>query len=147
MHSAACDNVIPDLIEAKLLDEIQKVKSLTAGAAAVVGKVHNLPEKPKDIEDDGEFHYGVLGPKAASDSGKPSAEARRFIDEKTSADSQRVYRNAIVLAAPSRDGLDVVRNLFISQLSSKSNRSSFRISRGMGAAARVAKKKAAEKPE
>src|SRR5207248_1239813 len=26
MHSAACDNVIPDLIEAKLLDEIQKVK-------------------------------------------------------------------------------------------------------------------------
>jgi Protein of unknown function (DUF499) len=110
MHSAACDNVIPDLVEAKLLDEIQKVKSLTAGAAAVVGKVHNLPEKPKDIEDDGEFHYGVLGPKAASDSGKPSAEARRFIDEKTSADSQRVYRNAIVLAAPSRDGLDVVRN-------------------------------------
>lgn len=110
MHSAACDNVIPDLIEAKLLDEIQKVKSLTAGAAAVVGKVHNLPEKPKDVEDDGEFHYGVLGPRAASDSGKPSAEARRFIDEKTTADSQRVYRNAVVLAAPSRDGLDVVRN-------------------------------------
>jgi hypothetical protein len=110
MHSAACDNVIPEIIEAKLLDEIQKVKSLTAGAAAVVGKVHNLPEKPKDIEDDGEFHYGVLGPKAASDSGKPSAEARRFIDEKTGAESQRVYRNAVVLASPSRDGLDVVRN-------------------------------------
>ena len=67
-------------------------------------------QKPKDIEDDGEFHYGVLGPKAASDSGKPSAEARRFIDEKTGAESQRVYRNAVVLAAPSRDGLDVVRN-------------------------------------
>ena len=30
MHSAACDNVLPDIIEAKLLDEIQKVKSLTA---------------------------------------------------------------------------------------------------------------------
>ena len=99
MHSAACDNVIPEVIEAKLLDEIQKVKSLTAGAAAVVGKVHNLPEKPKDIEDDGDFHYGVLGPKGASDSGKPSAEARRFIDEKTGADSLRVYRNAVVLAS------------------------------------------------
>ena len=82
MHSAACDNVIPEVVEAKMLDEIQKVKSLTAGAGAVVGKVHNLPEKPKDIEDDGEFHYGVLGPKAASDSGKADAEARRFIDEK-----------------------------------------------------------------
>jgi hypothetical protein len=110
MHSAACDNVIPEVVDAKLLDEIQKVKSLTAGAAAVVGKVHNLPEKPKDIEDDGEFHYGVLGPKAASDSGKPSAEARRFIDEKTGPDSPRIFRNAVVLATPSRDGLDVVRN-------------------------------------
>jgi hypothetical protein len=110
MHSSACDNVIPEVVEAKMLDEIQKVKSLTAGAGAVVGKVHNLPEKPKDIEDDGEFHYGVLGPKAASDSGKPSAEARRFIDEKAGADSPRIYRNAVVLAAPSRDGLDVVRN-------------------------------------
>ncbi len=110
MHSAACDNVIPEVVEAKLLDEIQKVKSLTAGAAAVVGKVHNLPEKPKDIEDDGEFHYSVLGPKAASDSGKPSAEARRFIDEKAGGDSPRIYRNAVVLAVPSRDGLDVVRN-------------------------------------
>jgi len=110
MHSAACDNILPDVIEVKLLDEIQRVKSLTAGAAAVVGKVHNLPEKPKDIEDDGDFHYAVLGPKAASDSGKPSAEARRFIDEKTGVASQRVYRNAVVLAAPSRDGLEVVRN-------------------------------------
>lgn len=110
MHSAACASIHDDVIEVKLLDEIQRVKSLTAGAAAAVGKVHNLPEKPKDIEDDGDFHYAVLGPKAASDSGKPSAEARRFIDEKTGADSQRVYRNAVVLAAPSREGLEVVRN-------------------------------------
>jgi hypothetical protein len=110
MHSAACDNILPDMVEAKLLDEIQKVKSLTAGAGAVVGKVHNLPEKPKDIEDDGEFHYGVLGPKAASDSGKPSAEAKRFVDEKTGS-APRAYRNAVVFAAPSRDGLDVVRNV------------------------------------
>jgi len=110
MHSAACENILPDLVETRLLDEIQRVKSLTAGASAVVGKVHNLPERPKDIEDDGDFHYAVLGPKAASDSGKPSAEARRFLDERTAADNLRVFRNAVVLVAPSRDGLDVVRN-------------------------------------
>ncbi len=68
-----------------------------------------LPERPKDIEDDGEFHFAVLGPKAASDSGKPSAEARRFIEETTSADRPRVYKNAVVLAVPSREGLDVSR--------------------------------------
>jgi hypothetical protein len=110
MHSAACESILPDLIETKLLDEIQRVKSLTAGASAVVGKVHNLPERPKDIEDDGDFHFAVLGPKAASDSGKPSAEARRFLDERTAADNLRVFRNAVVLVAPSRDGLDIVRN-------------------------------------
>ena len=70
---------------------------------------HNLPERPRDIAADGEFHYGVLGPQAASESGKPSAEAKRFIDETTASDRPRVYRNAIVLAVPSRDGLDAAR--------------------------------------
>jgi hypothetical protein len=92
------------LISVKLLEEIQKLKSLTAGASAAGARTHNLPEKPNDIEDDGEFHYAVLGPKAASDPGKPSPEARRFLDETTSADRPRVYRNAVILAAPSRTG-------------------------------------------
>jgi hypothetical protein len=51
-----------------------------------------------------------LGPKAASTSGNPSAEAKRFIDETTAADRPRVYRNAVVLAVPSRDGLEVAGN-------------------------------------
>ncbi len=68
-----------------------------------------MPERPRDIADDGDFHYGILGPKAASESGKPTAEARRFIDETTAADRPRVYRNAVVLAVPSRDGLDAAR--------------------------------------
>lgn len=110
MHSAACENIVPEFVESRLLDEIQRVKNLTSGAAAVVGKVHNLPERPRDIEDDGEFHYAVLGPKAASESGKPSAEARRFSMKRPDPDSPRVYRNAVVLAVPSRDGLDVGRS-------------------------------------
>ena len=110
MHNDACTRVSPDLIEAKLLDAIGSLKGLTAGASAAGGRVHNLPTKPSDIEDDGDFHYAVLGPKAASTPGKASAEAKRFIEETTAPDRPRVYRNAVVLAVPSRDGLDAVRN-------------------------------------
>ncbi len=110
MHHDACTTRVPPaLVETQLIDAIEKRKTLTTGAAAAGAKVHNLPERPRDIADDGDFHYGILGPKAASESGKPSAEARRFIDETTAADRPRVYRNAVVLAVPSRDGLDAAR--------------------------------------
>lgn len=109
MHNDALTRVSPDLIEAKLIDAISNLKSLTSGASAAGARVHNLPERPRDIEDDGEFHYAVLGPKAASMSGTPSVEAKRYIDETTGPDKPRVYRNAVVLAVPSRDGLDVAR--------------------------------------
>jgi hypothetical protein len=110
MHHDARSRVSPDLVEAKLLDEIGKLKSLTAGASAAGARVHNLPTRSRDIEDDGEFHFAVLDPKAASDPGRPSAEAKRFIDETTGPDRPRVFRNAVVLAVPSRDGLEVSRN-------------------------------------
>src|SRR5437867_2125005 len=110
MHHDACSHVPPEVIESHLLDEIGKLKSLTAGANAAGAKVHTLPARPRDIDDDGEFHYAVLGPGAVSDSGKPSAEAKRFLDETTAADRPRVYRNAVVLAVPSRDGLQAARN-------------------------------------
>ncbi len=110
MHHDACNTrVPPELVEAQLIDIVEKLKSLTQGASAAGAKVHNLPEKPSHVQDDGEFHYAVLGPRAASDSGKPSGEARRFIDETTGPDRPRIYRNAVVLAVPSRDGLDVMR--------------------------------------
>ena len=79
MHDDACANrVQPALVESQLIDAIEKQRSLTAGASAAGARVHNLPDRPRDIEDDGEFHYAVLGPKAASESGKPSPEAKRF---------------------------------------------------------------------
>ena len=110
MHHDACSNRVPlSLVESQIINAIEKLKTLTSGASAAGAKVHNLPERPRDIADDGEFHYGVLGPQAASESGKPSAEAKRFIDETTAADRPRVNRNAIVLAVPSRDGLDAAR--------------------------------------
>jgi hypothetical protein len=111
MHHDACKyRVSAELVDTKLLEEIGKFKSLTAGASAAGAKVHNLPKFPKDIEDDGEFHYAVLKPSAASDSGKPSSEAKRFLDEKTDSNNPRVYRNSVVLAVPSRDGLEAARS-------------------------------------
>ena len=99
-----------ELIEASLIDEIGRLKTLTAGASAAGATVHNLPKRPNDIEDDGEFHFAILGPRAVSDSGKPNVEAKRYIEETTGPDKPRVFRNAIVLAVPSRDGIEAARN-------------------------------------
>jgi hypothetical protein len=78
---------------------------------ALGADTRKLPAKPADIEDDGLFHYAVLDPAAASDSGKPSAFARRFLDETTGADKPRTLtRNVVVLAVPARDGLEAARD-------------------------------------
>ncbi|OGP58960.1 MAG: hypothetical protein A2162_03465 [Deltaproteobacteria bacterium RBG_13_52_11b] len=107
MHHVGRGRASPDLVETMLLDSISKNKSLTAGASAAGARVHNLPQRPRDIDDDGEFHFAILGPSAASDPGKPSPEARRFIDETTAKDRPRVFRNSIVLALPSKEGLEI----------------------------------------
>ena len=64
MHAVASKSVTDDVVRARLLDEIGRTKALTTGASAAGVKVHTLPTRPKDIEDDGEFHYAVLGPAA-----------------------------------------------------------------------------------
>ena len=110
MHHDAYMNRVPSaLVESAVIEYIVKQKDLTSGASAAGARVHNLPDRPRDIADDGEFHYAVLGPQAASESGKPSAEAKRFIDETTAPDRPRAHRNAVVLAVPSRDGLEAAR--------------------------------------
>ena len=110
MHHDACANrVTSDAVEMQLLAEVRSTKSLVQGAKTAGARVHLLPDHPRDVEDDGEFHFVVLGPRAVSEAGEPGREARRFLDETTVADRPRVRRNAVVLAVPSRDGLDVVR--------------------------------------
>jgi len=109
MHAEACKRISPEITESRLLDEIGKAKTLTAGAGALGARVHTLPDKPSDIPDDGEFHYAVLKPNAASDPDRPSSEAKRFINETTAADRLRTNRNALVLAVPSKNGLDAAR--------------------------------------
>ena len=107
MHTVAAGNLSHGVVAARLLDEIGKTRALTSGASAAGVRVHTLPTKPRDIDDDGQFHYAVLGPSAASDSGKPNPEAKRFLDETTGPEKPRVYRNALLLLAPSKDGLEV----------------------------------------
>ena len=107
MHAKAAKEISDDIVKARLIDEIGKTRSLTAGASAAGVRVHTLPTKPNDVEDDGQFHYAVLGLSAASDSGKPSAEAQRYLDETTGSDKPRVYRNAVLLVTPSKDGLEI----------------------------------------
>ena len=107
MHNAAAAQISADVVEMRLLEEIPRVKALTSGASAAGVRVHTLPARPSDIEDDGLFHYAVMPPSAASDSGKPNAEARHFLDDKTGPENPRVFRNAVLLLCPSRDGLDV----------------------------------------
>jgi hypothetical protein len=109
-HEAVNTKISSDIVESLLIDYIGSNKPLTVGASASGAKVHNLPQKPRDIEDEGEFHFAVLGPSATSDSGKPHLQAKRFIDETTAVDRPRVFRNALVLSVPSKDGLEVARD-------------------------------------
>ena len=116
MHDEACtQRVTDDAVERRLKDEARRTRRLTEGARAAGAQVHVLPESPRDLADNGEFRYVVLGPEAASESGRPSAAASRYLSETTGPDKPRVHRNVVVLAAPSRDGAaaarDTVRSL------------------------------------
>ena len=108
-HDACANRVSAEAVEVKLLAEVRATKSLTQGTRAFGARVHMLPERPRDVEDDGEFHFAVLPPACVSNAGRPNRAARRFLDETTGPDRPRIRRNAVVLAAPSTDGLEVAR--------------------------------------
>ena len=116
MHDEACaQRVSSASVEQRLEEEIRRTRRLIEGVRASGAQPHTLPKSPGDLQDNGEFRYALLGPEAASDSGKPSPVASRYLAETTGSDRPRVYRNVIVLAVPSRDGIaaarDAVRSL------------------------------------
>ena len=109
MHDEAVrQRVTGAAVEERLEQAIRNQKRLTEGAKPA--EVHLLPERPADLPDDVRFRFAVLGPDAASESGKPSARARRFLDETTGPGRPRVHRNALVLAVPSREGIEAARS-------------------------------------
>ena len=109
MHHEARSRV-ENHVEPTLIEAVEDTKSLTKGARGAGAVVHKLPKKPRDIKDDGQFHYAVLGPDAASYSGEPSERARRFLFDYTSEERERVNVNAVVLAVPSPEGLETARS-------------------------------------
>ncbi len=117
MHHDACQNrVSTELVEVTLVDAIEKLNSLTAGAKGAGARVHVLPKSPVDVDDDGEFRYVILGPDAACDPGAPGELTRRFLSEHSSPDDPRVKKNAVVLVAPSRNGLEQAEQAVLSHL-------------------------------
>lgn len=106
MHDEAKANRVPKTaVDDMLLEEIKSAKWLDAGATTLGAKVHKLPTGPDQVPSDGEFRYVILGPSGQSESGKPSALAVRFCDEVTGPQNPRAAKNAIVIAAPDRNGL------------------------------------------
>ncbi|MBN2007579.1 MAG: ATP-binding protein, partial [Anaerolineae bacterium] len=117
MHHDACENrVSPELVDATLIEAIDKLNSLTAGAKGAGARVHVMPKAPRDVDDDGEFHYAILGPEAACDPGQPSDLARRILTETTTPEKPRVNKNAVVLVTPSVGGLEQVRQAVLNEL-------------------------------
>ena len=111
MHDEACSRRVTDAdVTERLLATVRKNRAkLDGGASAAGAKSHLLPTSPADVADDGDFHYVILGPEAVSESGRPSALARRYIEVKSDRGQPRVARNSIVLAVPSRNGLEAAR--------------------------------------
>ena len=93
-------------IDEMVLEEIKAAKWLDAGASGLGARVHKLPTDPDQVPSDGEFRYVILGPAGQSESGKPSALAARFCEEVTGPQNPRAAKNAILIAAPERNGMD-----------------------------------------
>lgn len=109
MHHDACQHILQTEIDQHLRDQIGNLKILSNGASVAGAKVHTLPKDPGDVEDTIDFRYVILGASAASEQGKPSAEAERYLNE-TAGGSPRIYRNAVVIAVPSHVGVDAVQH-------------------------------------
>ena len=110
MHDDACARVTKADVTERLLQTVRKCrKKLDGGASAAGAKSHLLPAGPADVADDGDFHYVILGPDAASESGRPSPVAARYCDVKSDRGEPRVASNTVVLAVPSRNGLEAAR--------------------------------------
>ncbi|MFZ1640475.1 MAG: DUF499 domain-containing protein [Candidatus Contendobacter sp.] len=108
MHDQAEKDIVADVVKDRLEKEIGKLKPWFQVPPGLGVRTHLQPKQPSDIEDDGAFHFAILGPDAASEAGHPSPDAVRFLTEKTGPNTPRAYPNAVLLVVPSRDGLRAV---------------------------------------
>ena len=114
MHDEACrERVTSDAVDAALADAIRKARnSLTGGAKATGAKGALAAGRSGGCWQDDSIcsDFVILGPDAVSDSGRPSALAKRYLAETTGPKPPaRDTAMPLVLAVPSRDGLDAMR--------------------------------------
>jgi len=110
LHHDALHRVSAEAIQEEFEDKIKKARRLKANVSDVYKiKLHLLPSKPSDVEDDGDFHFAILNLDSASSSIDISKVAKRFLEENTGADAPRKFKNSIILALPSIDGVEMIQ--------------------------------------
>jgi len=86
-------------IDDELKRRIRAVPPLKAADPGV--RVHTLPQSPRDVSDDVQLHYLILGPECAMELGKPlPIAAEAYFNEKTSPQDPRIYRNNVLALVP-----------------------------------------------
>ena len=108
MHDHARERLVKEDDVGVVLDN--EAAAIDPKGASLGLVVHKVPDHPRKIEDDPRLHLATLGPKAASEPGRVSPYAHRFLTTHTSDDKPRVYRNNLLLVAPTESGLVVARN-------------------------------------
>ena len=111
MHDHAREKLVKEDEVTTILEHTARgLDTFKKGTDGLGVKYHPIPQHPRDIADDAQFHLATLEPEAACEAGHPSPYARRFLTTHTTEDKPRVYRNALLLIAPSESGLAVARN-------------------------------------
>lgn len=99
MHDRAMGWLNETEIDDELKRRIRAVPTLKTADPGV--EVHTLPQSPRDISDDPQLHYLILGPECAMELGKPlPVVAEAYFNEKTSPQDPRIYRNNILALVP-----------------------------------------------
>ena len=104
MHVDAVKGLADPKVTDEMRAQIEKVRDLAAidGDGADRGvRVHRLPAGPRDVPDDTDLHYLVLGPECALDPARlvPPAVAA-FFTTTSGPQNPRTYRNSLVALAP-----------------------------------------------
>lgn len=111
MHDYAREKLVKeDAVDVILHNQLGELDYFKKGLGATGAKLHPFPKHPRDIEDDAQLHFAPLLPEAACEAGHPSTYARRFLTTHTTEEKPRVYRNALLLVAPSQSALSIARN-------------------------------------
>lgn len=109
MHASQMERVTASEISDEIRRRASDNKTLTRTSDGV--RVYTLPRSPRDVEDNPEFRYLVLGPECAVTPGQPvPAEVAAFFTTVSGPNNPRTYKNALVALAPESSALSGLRN-------------------------------------